>query len=96
MKAKEVLGEYGDRLFSLLEIEPLVYANIALKRCDEYLRAMRNTDFSNQPLSALEKLEQHIQLVTTSKELLENALLEEDKKRNEIIARIQNLLSIQG
>lgn len=96
MKAREILGEFSDSLFDLLEIEPRICANGALKRCDEYLKVMRNTDFSNQSLSALEKLERHIQLVTTSKELLEKALLEEDKKRNEVLVRIRALLGNQG
>lgn len=95
MKAKEVLGEFGDSLFSLLEIDPLVYANFALNKCNEYLKKMGGHAFTNCDTVVLEQLEKDIKLVITSKVLLEKALLEEDKKRNDIIARITNLLSTQ-
>lgn len=96
MRAKDILGEFGDSLFSLLEIEPLVYAKFALNKCNEYLKKMRGYAFTNCDIDVLEQLEKDIKLVITSKGLLEKALLEEDKKRNDLIASITNLLSTQG
>ena len=96
MKAKEVLGEFGDSLFALLEIEPLVYANVALNKCNEYLKKMRQYAFTNCDIVVLEQLEKDIKLVVASKELLEKALLEEDKRRNELVAHITDLLGNQG
>lgn len=97
MKAKEVLGESYESLLPILGINPriLLSAHAVREECDKYLNSIKESVLCNYSLDALEQLEQNIKLVTTSKELLEKALLGEDKKSNEIIARIRNLLGIQ-
>lgn len=98
MNAKEILGESYESLLPILGISPrlLLSAHLVREECDKYLNSVRELVLCNYPLDTLEQLERNIKLVTTSKELLEKAVLGEDKERNEVIVRIRALLGNQG